>query len=132
MPSVLSRRLTLSSEPRVLRTVARMLRPTSRAASFPCSADRSAPTLPATGELASSLAGPCPDTYKMCPHCTAGLYLATGLGGVGNVIFNSCKRFSADIVVSFCDRGVLPDYEPGRRVATRRAESPGIRLGEQS
>src|SRR5262249_21729988 len=68
---------------------------TSRAASCPCSSVRSAPTLPATGDAASILAGPCPDTYSRLPTCTAVLYLATGLGAEGRVIPSSLRRASA-------------------------------------
>src|SRR5262249_11836665 len=38
--------------------------------------------------------GPWPETYRTLPTCTAGLYLATGLGGGGRVSCSSFRRAS--------------------------------------
>src|SRR5262245_57785547 len=105
MPSVLTNRLTLSSEPSVSRTVARMLRPTRRAASLPCSSVRSAPTRPATSF--PSLKGPWPETWSMLPASTAVLYLATGFGAGGSIRCSSWTRVSGfdGISVSFASSG---------------------------
>src|SRR4051794_15667876 len=99
MPSVLTSRLTLSSEPSVLRTVLRMLRPTARAHSLPCSVVRSAPTRPVVGVLSLTFAGPWPDTYNRPPASTAGLYFAIGLGGGGRVRPSSWRRASGLLVM---------------------------------
>ena len=42
----------------------------------------------------SGLSGPWPETYSTLPICTAGLYLATGLGGFGSVRCSSWMRTS--------------------------------------
>src|ERR1043165_8751079 len=97
MPSVLIRRLTLSSEPSVLLSVASTFIPTRRAHALPCSVLSCAPSLPACNTGSPCRAGPWPETWRMLPTRTVGLYLAIGLGGIGSVILSSCKRFSADI-----------------------------------
>ena len=89
MPSTLTTRLTRSRLPSAVRIFVNMMRPACRAASLPCSTERTLPSLPLPTH-----AGPAvlPDRNKSLPVCTEFTKLAAGAASGGEVMLSAALR----------------------------------------